>query len=349
MSLATNDTIEIDWDNVPSSVPERFFIAMWCLACITFAVLGNSMVLVSSIKYNAIKLDNISIALIQNIAFADIGYAVYVTTVLVSVIENKWILGDILCSITNYMHLFFGISEIYLICVFNVSKLHCLLFPLQARHRSRTTGHLLALGVWCVMPIFYLIPAQLLTGRKESFRLTFFRCEGYFTIPGKFTKIFPFLSVVFFILLPMLVVLIAIIWLLQYVRKVQSLQRQSIVTLLLISLCYFCSYLPYGGFFIIRTFFPHEASLRAIRFHYYRFGLYMCYLNFSANPVIYLVSVKSYKEFVMKKWNSVRGQVSEVISMTSCSTSSSSARDKNSSFISNPAHTSAVRTVVSKE
>ena len=318
MSLL-NGTSAIDWHNVPSSDVERFFIGLWCVASITFATLGNSMVLVSSIKYNAIKLDNISIALIQNIAFADIGYSLYVITVLISVIENKWILGDILCTVTNYMHLFFGVSEIYLICAFNVSKLHCLLFPLQARHRSTRTGRVIALAMWCVMPLFHIIPTQLIY-RTETFRLTYFRCEGYFTGTGMLAKIFPFLCVVFFILLPMLVVLIAIIWLLQYVRRVQGLQKQSVITLLLISLCYFTSYLPYGGYFVIRTFFPRVASLYSVRFHYYRFALYMCYLNFSANPIIYLVSVKSYKEFLFKIWGSAKGRVAITVRMLTSST-----------------------------
>lgn len=297
MVFTTTIKESVDLHNVAGSNTEKTFMGLWCLLTSFFAFTGNVMVLYASIKHNAIKLDKISSVLIKNIALADIGYSIYIVITFVSIVNDGWVFGNVLCDITNYMHLFFGIAEIYLICALNVSKLHVLLFPMQARVRSAKSGQLIAIAMWSIMPVFHMIPAIIL-GRVQTFRLSFYRCEGYFTGVSKIEKFFPMYAALCFVIMPMLVVVIAIIWLFYYVRKVQGLQKQTIVTLLLISLCYFCSYLPYGVYYIMKAVVPAIESNVPISLHYYRFSLFMCYLNFSANPVIYIVTVKSYQEFL---------------------------------------------------
>ena len=50
------------------------------------------MILVSTLKYNAIKLDKITVVLIQNIAVADLGCAVFrIIPKLSSLIAGGWI------------------------------------------------------------------------------------------------------------------------------------------------------------------------------------------------------------------------------------------------------------------
>lgn len=296
---ATSDILDIYI--IRGSFTERFFMGLWSAATSAMALTGNMTVLVASLKYNAIKLDKISTILIKNIALADMGFSFYIMSTFVTIVTDEWVFGDLMCYITNYWHMFFGISEIYLICAFNISKLHCLIFPLQARVRSPNTGRLVALAMWSVMPLFYLIPA-ILMGRVVTFRHSYYRCEGYFEDPE--IK-FPFFASVFFILLPMIVVCIAIVWLLFYIRGVTGLQKQSVLTLLLISSCYFGSYLPYGIYHIIKATLPNVESNIAISIHLYRFALFMLYLNFSINPLIYVFSVKSFKEFLVNFWNLV--------------------------------------------
>ena len=300
MAMTTVNATHDDFDiyNIKGSFTERFFMGLWCAVTSTMAIIGNSTVLVATLKYNAIKLDKISTLIIQNIALADFGYSMYIISTMVSIIYDEWVFGEILCFVTNYMHFFFGITEIYLICAFNISKLHCLLFPLQARSRSVQSGRIIVIAMWCVMPVFHLIPTLLLD-RIVSFRHTFYSCIGYFVLddPNK-SYLFPFFAAIAFVVLPFIIVLISIIWLLHKVRGVIGLQKQSIVTLLLISLCYFCSFLPYAIYNILKVVFTGMQNNLAFAVHFHRFSLFMCYLNFSANPFIYIFSVKSFKTFL---------------------------------------------------
>ena len=100
-----------------------------------------------------------------------------------------------------------------------------------------------------VIPLFNIIP-NILLGRVVEFRLSFFRCEGYFE--GRLLKLIPLINVVVFMLVPMLLVAVGIVWLLLYLRKVSGLQRQGIATILGISTCYFLSFLPWGLFHVLR-------------------------------------------------------------------------------------------------
>ena len=324
---STNGTFDIY--NIRGSFTERFFMGAWCVLTFTMAITGNATVLTASLKYNAIKLDKISTTIIKNIALADFGYSIYIMCTLVTIICDEWVFGDILCQVTNYMHMFFGISEIYLICALNISKLHCLLFPLQAMSRSVERGRLIAMAMWSVMPLFYLTPALFL-GRVLAFRHSYYRCEGYFEGPA---NIFPFFAAVLFVVMPMLAVLVAIVWLLYYVRTaIKGLQKQSIITLLLISLCYFCSYLPYAIYHILKAVVPRIEHNVAISIHFYRFALFMCYLNFSANPFIYIFSVKSFQQFLVTLFIAKRKIAADKIRSIGTTTSGAKTTQESSSF-----------------
>lgn len=56
---------------------EHSALISWIITVSIFTILGNGAVLISSIKFNAIKVDRISIILIRNLAIADLGYGVY--------------------------------------------------------------------------------------------------------------------------------------------------------------------------------------------------------------------------------------------------------------------------------
>ena len=291
---SVNETHIFDIYNIQSSLAERFLMGFWCVLTTSISLSGNCLVLIASHKYDVIKLDKVSTILIKNIAVADLGFALMIIFTLITIIQDTWIFGTFICEALNYINIFLGISEVNLICALNISKLHCLLFPFQARLRSVRTGHLIAFSMWSIMPIFHFIPSIML-GRKVAFRLSYYRCEGYFEGAK---AMFPMFSGVLFIILPLLTVLMVIIWLLYYVRGVRGLQKQRILILLLISLCYFCSYLPFGIYHIVKATVPGLENNISISIYFYRFAIFIIYLNFSANPIIYIFSVKSFKYFV---------------------------------------------------
>eukprot|EP00116_Pleurobrachia_bachei_P018922 sb/3479184/ len=61
-----------------SSPLYRGILASWCFGTGTFSIIGNSVVLLASRRYNAIRLDNVSGTLVEGIAAADILYSIFV-------------------------------------------------------------------------------------------------------------------------------------------------------------------------------------------------------------------------------------------------------------------------------
>ena len=199
-------------------------MAIWTLTVMTFCVFGNLYVLISSLRNKSIKLDRVTVTIIRNIALVDLGFFLNMVLTLVSIIQNSWQLGHLMCIISNYWSLYFGIAEICLIYSLNLSKLNVLLYPLHAKSRKKITGVFISAALW-VIPLFNVIP-NIFLGRIVEFRLSFFRCEGYFE--GRFFKLIPLINVVLFMLVPMLLVAVGIVSLLLYLRRVSGLQSSGV-------------------------------------------------------------------------------------------------------------------------
>ncbi|KAL5267389.1 hypothetical protein ACHWQZ_G004434 [Mnemiopsis leidyi] len=309
-NIATKSTTDssdsTDLFQMETSLPARVILAIWSLTVMTFCVFGNLFVLLSSLRKKSIKLDRVSVTIIRNIALVDIGFSVSIGLTLVSIIHNSWPFGHLICVISNYWSLYFGISEICLICSLNLSKLIILLNPLRAKSRKKIMGVFISSAMW-IIPLFNVIP-NIFLGRLVEFRLSFFRCEGYFE--GQFFELMPLLSVVLFMLVPMMLVAVGIVWLLLYVRKVCGLHRQGIVTILGISTCYFLSFLPWGLFYILRGPLNLGSNIY-VAVYYYRFATFATFTNFAANPIIYYVSLKSFREYSISTGQLLRSWMTE--------------------------------------
>ena len=129
------DDGHIEFDSV-----SRIFLVGWNVISVLLSLLGNTFVLVASKHGKAVKLDRVSIVLLENLAVSDIGislftilpplfwlyilnpgscYATYVTT---------W-----LSKITIVPAWTFMTTGILLLPFLNCCKLFSLLFPLRAR------------------------------------------------------------------------------------------------------------------------------------------------------------------------------------------------------------------------
>ena len=73
------------------------FLALFDFFMLVFGLLGNSIVLYGSKKYQAINIDHISITLIEHLATAEILILVlHNLPIFLSLIFKSWILGEIL-------------------------------------------------------------------------------------------------------------------------------------------------------------------------------------------------------------------------------------------------------------
>ena len=94
-SINTNHTV----DDV-FATGEGKVLALFDLFMLVFGILGNSIVLYGSRKYQAINIDKISIMLIEHLATAEILILVlHNLPIFLSLIFKEWILGEIFVSV----------------------------------------------------------------------------------------------------------------------------------------------------------------------------------------------------------------------------------------------------------
>ena len=97
-------------------------------------------------------------------------------------------------------------------------------------------------------------------------------------------------------------ILVTSVWLLVYAarKSTTGLQMQGVVTIILVSVNFFISNIPYSAFFAVMA---TGIDVRKILYfpQIYRFVVYILNLNFVANPIIYYLSIASFKRFVDTK------------------------------------------------
>ena len=234
------------------SVPDygRYCLIAWCLVTGIFSLLGNLTLLLSSLVSNAIKLDKVSVVLIQNLAIAGIGFTVFIILPTVgSTVEQEWIYGSGMCVVTTYVLYVLGFMTTYLIASLNISKLTVLSFPLRARLRTKKCGAVISVTLWVIV-IILIIVREVISKRSIIFSPLVFACilDFRFKAPSPFEQVTLYSN----LLVPLGLIVATAIWLMLLIRRVRTLTRHGVFALLAVSIAYILSYLPFIIFAVVR-------------------------------------------------------------------------------------------------
>ena len=118
---------------------EDYLYLIWCYLALLLGVLGNLYVLHSTIKHNAIKMDKMSVWLIQNISVTDILHLLFLLVpILVSLHAGKvWILGSEACQVVSQYRYCAVLSNMILINILSLNKVLRCRYPLRNLHSTR--------------------------------------------------------------------------------------------------------------------------------------------------------------------------------------------------------------------
>ena len=150
----------INYQLPPHSTPQ---LIIWSLVTAGISLVGNTVILIGTIKHNAIKLDNISLLLIKQLAVSDIcNTLIVVLPGVVTLSTKRALFGDNLavCQIIAYMQYVFPAFNSLAVCAMTINKLTILLKPTKTLTRSDKTGYILVAGAWLcglVPALMYLI------------------------------------------------------------------------------------------------------------------------------------------------------------------------------------------------
>ena len=104
--MATNDTSAgyLPWTEV-----EVIFLGMYCTTATVLGIIGNSIVIYSSVRYSAVKLDRISLIFTQHLALADILYILLVVFPrCTTFFAGQYVFGTGYCFLTAQLAVFPG-------------------------------------------------------------------------------------------------------------------------------------------------------------------------------------------------------------------------------------------------
>lgn len=322
MLPTTNKTVLGDWNDL-----ERGGLMCWSVVILLLSLTGNTIILVASIRYRAIKQSKMSVTLIENVAVSDLGVTIFgifpnlLTNFKYNIRHVPW-----LCVSQFALHGLCIASSIFLVCALNIFKLLSLKFPLRSRLWTRRVSVRVAIAIW----LFSGGLCGFITLTAVNFKEIYLDYRtGYCmykvsTLPMKFMAL---VQTLVEWTLPQIIVVTSSIWILR-IAKMKSRQNatgswrwQSTVTILLIAASYCISYIPLTCWFsmynfklikgqeIIETvdengkhtlvFVQYDETGQPMTGFGYN-GLYLLltmftYLNNVANIFIYIASMTSFR------------------------------------------------------
>ena len=286
---------------LPISTPERYFLVGWTSIVLLGCITGNTVILLATTRYKAIRLDKTSVVLIKSIAICDLAMGIVsVHTSLASLLYGGWPYGTISCYVFHYLKVPTFICTVLLICGLHLSKLYNLLYPFKALGRTSKQGQIIS-AVILVLSTFPSILQLAVDRRDVEFDYRSFICLYRYSSP--IWKILSPVIVGLFVFLPNLIVFGTSIALLRIVKKVKGRVKQGIWTTLYVAFVYFSVNGPITFHILVTQNLSHILSGEVISFYdnnLFRsvsfFASSNCFLNF----LIYYRSVRSFNFFVRK-------------------------------------------------
>ena len=298
-SLYSNKTI---W-GFQSKLP-RYTWAGYCLFVLVAYFVGDSIILVASIKFRAFKFHKSIVVILQHIPVCDLLVSItYVFPIFLTLLADKWLLGTFLCYISTYSGYFFNGVSILLISTMTTCKLLLLKYPLRFGSVSSKAAHLICGASWFTASI---ITTTILFVDWQD---VYFCYRGYQCTYGFTSDIWFYLKPVIaivFLFTPTCFVVITSVYLLVIAKQVarrgrESLKWQGIITTILTATIYCISIVPYIVYRVGESIVPEVTTQTFFNTTLYRTSMAIAGLNTISNFFIYSLTVPSFRSFVCEK------------------------------------------------
>ena len=181
------------------------------------AIVGNIIVLYTSLRYKSFNLCKITVTLLEHLAAADLLHVILGLLPKDLVIFTKTcIFGKVLCAINGYFILTFGTAGIYILVIISIYRLTLLRNPLWLSAQQKWKQQFFMVGLWLVVSIqtLYVI---------FSNSTVYYDPFQYSCVSSSFSEDMIFILALIFLGVPMmLIVIYNIIIAVQYQRKMSQ-------------------------------------------------------------------------------------------------------------------------------
>ena len=291
------------------SDPVRYTWATYCIFVLLSSLIGDTIILVSSIKYKAFELPKVTVAIIQHLAVCDlITAATFVAPRMLSLLSGRQIFGRTLCYMNPYISYYLSAVAVFLICVMTFYKLFQVKYPFKANRLTLKKVHMTAAIAWLfssIMPIVFLIVDK----KDVSFDFRSYVCDYHMS-----SEIWNWLTLLIsmiFIGIPTCVVTVNTIMILIIAKRSACrhggrLRREGVMTTVLTATVYCISVLPYAVYRIgeqyVNASNDHHGFFQR---HYFKIAQSFVLLNTISNFYIYCLTLSSFRDFL---WSGLKLQ-----------------------------------------
>ena len=287
---------------------ERWTLILWGISVILVSAIGDSIILVATIKYKAIKLHyKLMVAVIQHMAVCDLLQTVFrVIPISLSIMIDRWLTGDLLCHLEVFIYRSCTFANILQTCALPTLKLLFVKFPLKTRPWSSWLGHKICLAMWLLVLVWYTPVLVMRMHHLDTIYFSYFTyaCYYYYGDPDSLPKWYWWYFKISYngsTVLCFLVIIVTSVTLLIVAKKAandhrERLKWEGVTTALFTVGVFYVSYLPFVAFNVVLDILDYNADPRIDRAL-----LSLQYLNILANIFVYSLTIQSFRNFLKVK------------------------------------------------
>ncbi|XP_065652491.1 alpha-1A adrenergic receptor [Hydra vulgaris] len=156
------------------------FKSTYLFMCFFLGVIGNSVVIITILKNK--KMQTVTNWFILNLAIADILFTIFeITTIIITSIAKRWLLGNIVCDIVGFMNSLFCITSIWTLVMISINRFLHVAKPNDIKIMyTKRRAIIIIIGVWVFSLLISFPP---LTGWSQ-----FKSGANFCTVDGKKSK-----------------------------------------------------------------------------------------------------------------------------------------------------------------
>ena len=286
---------------------ERYLLTSYLLIVLLSSLIGDTIILIASVRYNAVKLNKFLVIVMQHIAVCDLLLAIsFIFPTIVSLIWDRWIFATVGGSIRYLVYSACARSNNILVCVLTTSKLLILKFPLRTRNWDENKGHCVCFLAWfvtiAVAGIFHFS-----SGYRYEFDYIYYAVSGYVTskTADKFNSAVNVISYI----VPMFTIIFSTALILHHLlraRKISqrvggTLRWQGMVTVAATATVFSVSIIPGTVLYFLFMIKGGEILSFSMFVRVSRVSYFMSALNIMSNFYIYSLTVLSFRKFIKLK------------------------------------------------
>ena len=280
---------------------ERYTWIVFHIFVALSSLIGDSLILIASIKYKAFKINRLILVTIKHIAISDISVVLFnVIPRIVALIINHSTFENVLCKIKACLSYYVYVVAVFQMCAMTTCKVATLQYPLRTNSLSSRDAHKGCIGIWLsVLSFPAFIAFDINSDAVFDYRM--YMCDISFK--GAISKWLRPMATLVYSGIPNILVTASTIRLLMIarqsaVRQNRKVNLQGVITVILVAVVYHVSLLPYTIYSIAKS----RVAVKTNFFHkeFYRVSVSFLLFNTISNFFIYCVTIDSFRQFICR-------------------------------------------------